>query len=59
MLGQQIVELAVPEEHDFGIERDWFGLERLGGDEPQGFGGLFDFDLSGFYSTLQGLVCER
>src|SRR5690606_21119828 len=52
--GEQVIELAIPEQHDLDVERNGFRIERLGRDETQAFQRLLDADLARLDGSLQG-----
>ena len=56
LLTQEIVERAVPHQHDLDIERDRFGIERDGADQAVHLARRFDTDLAGLKGPLEGLV---
>ena len=59
MGGQQVVEFAIPEQHDLDVERYGLGIECLGRDQARRFHGLLDADLAGLDRALQGFPRER
>ena len=57
--GQQIVELAIAEQHHLEVERDRLGIERLRRDQARHLGRLLDADLARLDGALQSLPGER
>ena len=57
---QQVVELAVADQHHAHVERDRLGIERLRGHrtEARRLGRLLDADLASLEGALQGLPGE-